>query len=84
MQHDHQHQIDWQQQQQQEQQQQQSAPEQQQDPSMSSLQEQQPLLDDWCQRSRLLVGADGLARLSALNVLLVGLGGVGSFTGEAL
>lgn len=37
--------------------------------------------DDWLQRSRLLVGADGLVKLSALNVLLVGLGGVGSFAG---
>jgi hypothetical protein len=43
-----------------------------------------PLLpaDDWLQRSRLLVGADGLAKLASLNVLLVGLGGVGSFAGE--
>lgn len=38
-------------------------------------------VDDWCQRSRLLVGADGLQKLSAVNVLLVGLGGVGSFAG---
>jgi hypothetical protein len=37
--------------------------------------------DDWCQRSRLLVGDDALQRLAALNVLLVGLGGVGSFVG---
>lgn len=41
-----------------------------------------PAIDDWCQRSRLLVGNEGLARLASLNVLLVGLGGVGSFTGE--
>jgi hypothetical protein len=41
-----------------------------------------PVTDDWCQRSRLLVGAEGLATLASLNVLLVGLGGVGSFTGE--
>lgn len=40
--------------------------------------------DDWLQRSRLLVGADGLAKLSALNLLLVGLGGVGSFAAEFL
>ena len=43
--------------------------------------EPQPLLDDWCQRSRLLVGADGLEKLAAVNVLLVGVGGVGSFAG---
>jgi tRNA A37 threonylcarbamoyladenosine dehydratase len=36
------------------------------------------------QRTRLLVGQEGLDRLAALNVLLVGLGGVGSFAAELL
>jgi tRNA A37 threonylcarbamoyladenosine dehydratase len=43
-----------------------------------------PLDDDWLQRTRLLVGEEGLARLGATNVLLVGLGGVGSYTAELL
>jgi hypothetical protein len=46
--------------------------------------EQPPPDDDWLQRSRLLVGADGCERLASLNVLLVGLGGVGSFAAEFL
>jgi hypothetical protein len=45
-------------------------------------QQQQQLTDDWLQRSRLLVGPDGLDSLATLNVLLVGLGGVGSFAGK--
>ena len=40
--------------------------------------------DDWLQRSRLLVGDSGLARLEAANVLVVGLGGVGGFCAEFL
>jgi tRNA A37 threonylcarbamoyladenosine dehydratase len=40
--------------------------------------------DDWLQRSRLLVGDSGLARLQAANVLVVGLGGVGGFCAEFL
>jgi tRNA A37 threonylcarbamoyladenosine dehydratase len=50
-------------------------------------QHQQPQLpadDDWLQRTRLLVGQEGLDKLAALNVLLVGLGGVGSFAAELL
>lgn len=39
---------------------------------------------DWLQRTRLLVGDDGLARLAATHVLLVGLGGVGSYAAEFL
>lgn len=77
------HQQQWQQQQQQasralqEQQQQQQSVE-------AAAAPADPLLpvDDWTQRSRLLVGAEGLAKLASLNVLLVGLGGVGSFAGE--
>jgi hypothetical protein len=72
--------------QQQQQQQSSRAPqEQQQQPSAGTLEAPgDPLLpvDDWAQRSRLLVGAEGLAKLASLNVLLVGLGGVGSFAGE--
>jgi hypothetical protein len=43
-----------------------------------------PTADDWLQRTRLLVGEEGLARLAGTNVLLVGLGGVGSYTAEFL
>lgn len=70
-----------QQQQQQLPQQQQLVQQQQQQPEQSSQGGSDALVDDWCQRSRLLVGADGLQKLAAVNVLLVGLGGVGSFAG---
>jgi len=36
------------------------------------------------ERTSILIGADGCARLAAAHVLLAGLGGVGSFTAEAL
>ncbi|KAI8475684.1 MAG: hypothetical protein J3K34DRAFT_517116 [Monoraphidium minutum] len=39
---------------------------------------------DWLQRTRLLVGEEGLAKLAATRVLLVGLGGVGSYAAEFL
>jgi hypothetical protein len=81
-----QHQEQQQQRQQVHQQQQQSDPEPQQLQQSSDIctreEQQQQLTDDWLQRSRLLVGPDGLDRLAALNVLLVGLGGVGSFAGK--
>jgi len=68
-------------QQQQQQQLVQQQQQQQQQPEHSSQGGSDALVDDWCQRSRLLVGADGLQKLAAVNVLLVGLGGVGSFAG---
>jgi tRNA A37 threonylcarbamoyladenosine dehydratase len=40
--------------------------------------------DDWLQRARLLYGAEGIARLASSHVLIVGLGGVGSFAAEAI
>jgi len=40
--------------------------------------------DDWQQRSRLLFGARGLDALARTRVLVVGLGGVGSYAAEAL
>lgn len=38
----------------------------------------------WLQRTELLVGAEGLARLRGARVLVVGLGGVGSWAAELL
>ena len=38
----------------------------------------------WLQRSELLIGADGLERLKNIHVLVIGLGGVGSFAAEFL
>jgi len=38
----------------------------------------------WMQRTRLLVGEDGLDKLQNAHVLVVGLGGVGSYAAEAL
>lgn len=38
----------------------------------------------WLERTELLIGAEALACLTKTNVLLVGLGGVGSFAGEFL
>jgi tRNA threonylcarbamoyladenosine dehydratase len=39
---------------------------------------------DWLQRTELLIGEERLEQLSRLNVLVVGLGGVGSFAAEFL
>ncbi|WP_454981320.1 tRNA threonylcarbamoyladenosine dehydratase [Capnocytophaga haemolytica] len=39
---------------------------------------------DWLERTRLLVKEEGIARLRVANVLVVGLGGVGSFAAEFL
>jgi len=39
---------------------------------------------DWLQRSELLIGAEGLERLRNLHILVIGLGGVGSFAAEFL
>ena len=38
----------------------------------------------WLQRTQLLVGDEGLKRLDRSRVLLVGLGGVGSYAAEFL
>ena len=38
----------------------------------------------WMQRTRLLVGDEGLDKLQNAHVLVVGLGGVGSYAAEAL
>jgi tRNA A37 threonylcarbamoyladenosine dehydratase len=42
------------------------------------------MVADWLQRTELLIGADGLNRLKLANVLVVGMGGVGSFAAEFL
>ena len=39
---------------------------------------------DWQDRSRRLIGDEGVRRLASARVLLIGLGGVGSFCAEAL
>ncbi|HMP28747.1 MAG TPA: tRNA threonylcarbamoyladenosine dehydratase [Saprospiraceae bacterium] len=39
---------------------------------------------DWLERTELLIGEEALVRLNNANILLVGLGGVGSFAGEFL
>lgn len=39
---------------------------------------------DWLQRTELLIGAEAIARLQAMNIMVVGLGGVGSFAAEFL
>ena len=36
----------------------------------------------WLSRSELLIGPEGIAKLQASHVLVVGLGGVGSFAAE--
>jgi tRNA A37 threonylcarbamoyladenosine dehydratase len=39
---------------------------------------------NWLERTELLIGSEGIELLSKANILLVGLGGVGSFAGEFL
>ncbi|MFN5762912.1 MAG: ThiF family adenylyltransferase, partial [Pseudanabaena sp.] len=41
-------------------------------------------MTDWLQRTELLIGADGINKLKCANVLVVGMGGVGSFAAEFL
>jgi tRNA threonylcarbamoyladenosine dehydratase len=41
-------------------------------------------MKNWLERTELLIGEDGLKNLNAANVLVVGLGGVGSFAAEFL
>ena len=41
-------------------------------------------MSDWLQRTELLIGSDGLNKLKGANVLVVGMGGVGSFAAEFL
>ena len=41
-------------------------------------------MSDWKQRTQLLIGEDGLQKLEQSHVLVVGLGGVGSYAAEAL
>jgi tRNA threonylcarbamoyladenosine dehydratase len=39
---------------------------------------------NWLERTELLIGEEGITKLANANILLVGLGGVGSFAGEFL
>ena len=41
-------------------------------------------MEDWKQRTRLLIGDDGLEKLGRSHVLVVGLGGVGAYAAEQL
>ncbi len=41
-------------------------------------------MSNWLERTELLVGAENIEKLKSANVLLVGLGGVGSYAGEFL
>jgi len=41
-------------------------------------------MSDWLSRTELLLGADGLKKVQASNVLVVGLGGVGAFAAEMI
>jgi tRNA A37 threonylcarbamoyladenosine dehydratase len=41
-------------------------------------------MTDWLTRTKLLVGEEGVERLKASNVLVVGLGGVGSYAAEMI
>jgi tRNA A37 threonylcarbamoyladenosine dehydratase len=41
-------------------------------------------MSDWLSRTELLLGTDGLNKLKASNVLVVGLGGVGAFAAEMI
>lgn len=43
-----------------------------------------PELEDWRARTELIIGAEGIARLERSRVVVVGLGGVGSWCAEAL
>jgi tRNA A37 threonylcarbamoyladenosine dehydratase len=41
-------------------------------------------MNDWLERTELLIGAEALGRLKRANVLVIGLGGVGSYAAETL
>ena len=41
-------------------------------------------MPDWLSRSEMILGAEGLKKLEAANVLVVGLGGVGAFAAEMI
>lgn len=41
-------------------------------------------MKDWQSRTELLIGEDGLEKLSKSHVLQVGLGGVGAYSAEQL
>jgi tRNA A37 threonylcarbamoyladenosine dehydratase len=52
--------------------------------SNESTTHEQPQAPAWLQRSELLLGAEALERMRNLHVLVIGLGGVGSFAAEFL
>ena len=41
-------------------------------------------MEEWQERTRLLLGEEKLARLAAAHVLVVGLGGVGAYAAEMI
>jgi len=42
------------------------------------------MISDWLARTEMLIGEEGLKKLQASRVLVVGLGGVGAFTAEMI
>jgi tRNA threonylcarbamoyladenosine dehydratase len=56
-----------------------------QDNNIDPIEITEPIADPhWLQRTELLIGNDGLEKLAKLNVMVIGLGGVGSFVAEFL
>jgi tRNA threonylcarbamoyladenosine dehydratase len=56
-----------------------------QDTNLDPIESTEPVADPhWLQRTELLIGNDGLEKLGKLNVMVIGLGGVGSFVAEFL
>ncbi|MBQ2499727.1 MAG: ThiF family adenylyltransferase, partial [Bacteroidales bacterium] len=41
-------------------------------------------MEDWKQRTNILIGVEGVEKLAKAHVLVVGLGGVGAYAAEQL
>ena len=42
------------------------------------------MIDNWLERTELLLGSEKLSRLRSANVLVVGIGGVGAYAAEMI